>query len=76
MNAMTNLLVVRVKIDAQEGANCTILPANVIGENTLNVAGLVVTCAVSAGIVCAGNNVRKNRLAREISEDEKSYRHL
>lgn len=47
-----------VKRLARIGANCTILPGVVIGENTLVGAGSVVTKDVPDGMVVAGNPAR------------------
>jgi acetyltransferase-like isoleucine patch superfamily enzyme len=66
-NAKGNLLGVRVKKNAKIGANCTVLPGVVIGENALVGAGSVVTRDVRDGVVCSGNPARKSGLISEIS---------
>ena len=55
----------RIKRGAKIGANATILPGVVIGENALVGAGAVVVKDVPAGVVVAGNPAR---IIRQISD--------
>lgn len=55
-----------IKENAKIGANTTILPAVVIGENSLIGAGAVVTNNIADNIVVAGNPAQKIRNISEI----------
>lgn len=59
---------VRVGRDAKIGANCTLLPGVVIGDEALVGAGSVVVRNVGKGVVCSGNPARKTGLVKDIPE--------
>lgn len=65
-----NLRGAHIKRGAKIGANATLLPGVVIGENALVGAGAVVTHDVPDGAVVAGNPARVMKQVRDISEYE------
>jgi len=66
-NVKENLRGAHIKRGAKIGANATLLPGVVIGENALVGAGAVVTRDVPDGAVVAGNPARVIKSVREIS---------
>ena len=66
-NVKENLRGAHIKRGAKIGANATLLPGVVIGENALVGAGAVVTRDVPDGAVVAGNPARVIKRVREIS---------
>jgi acetyltransferase-like isoleucine patch superfamily enzyme len=63
-----NLRGAHIKRGAKIGANATLLPGIVIGENALVGAGAVVTHHVPDGAVVAGNPARVIKTVRDISD--------
>ncbi len=71
-NAKENLKGVTIKRAAKIGANATLLPGIVIGENALVGAGAVVVRDVPTGAVVAGNPARVIKQVKDIE----AYRNL
>ncbi|GIL15133.1 MAG: acyltransferase [Chloroflexota bacterium] len=69
-NVKENLRGAHIKRGAKIGANATLLPGVVIGENALVGAGAVVTHDVPDGAVVAGNPARVINQVRDILEYE------
>lgn len=66
-----NLRGAHIKRNAKIGANATLLPGVVIGENALVGAGAVVTRDVPAGMVVVGNPARVIKRIEAIAEYDK-----
>ena len=66
--AKENLKGAQVRKNAKIGANSTLLPGVVIGENSLVGAGSVVTKDVPANVVVAGNPARYIKQIQDIPE--------